>query len=616
MSATSAPTIGALEDGETGGDGLPAGASAVVAGVDRAGEGDRDRKRLGIYYTPSGAARILCEWAIRSGSDRVLEPSFGACGFLEAAADRLREAGAASPLDQLYGCDIDEEAFTKYLDPKLGRGVEAGRYLHRDFLSVRPDDFDGEGFDAIVGNPPYVSYHTMDDGQRGAAERALAWSGLDLSPKASLWAYFLLHSTTFLRPGGRMAWILPSSFLYAEYAALVRAHLARCFSRCLVVQLGQRLFLSEGTEEATIVVLAEGYGTAGDGDVVLDFAEALPDLERSVRAWKHHKSTAKTFDGRASALMLNDAAEGAMEAVSGAGRVVSVGAVADVRIGIVTGANPFFVIDEATATRHGLPDRALRPILAKFAVAPGAALRESDLESARRLGRKLLLVDTSCLDTDSGDPAVQRYIDSFDRAKRDANKTFKKRKLWHRPDDGRTPDAFFPYMYQHGPRLILNEAGTTSTNTIHRVYFKGEMSDRRTGSELPFPAPGLALSARAWRRLCAVSILSTFSQLSGELQGRSYGAGVLKHEPSEARRVRLVLPEASALTDPDRAFREADAALRDGALGTARALADEFVLAALDDASRAEVSAVMGAALGAARRRRKPVRPDTAPASE
>ena len=62
----------------------------------------------------------------------LLEPSFGACGFLEAAADRLREAGAASPLDQLYGCDIDEEAFTKYLDPKLGRGVEAGRYLHRD----------------------------------------------------------------------------------------------------------------------------------------------------------------------------------------------------------------------------------------------------------------------------------------------------------------------------------------------------------------------------------------------------------------------------------------------------------------------------------------------------
>ena len=145
-----------------GGDGQ---SGDVVVG----GTTPEDRKRMGIYYTPSGAARILCEWAIRSESDRVLEPSFGACGFLEAAVDRLREVGADSPLDQLYGCDIDEAAFTKYLDPKLGRGVESGRYLHRDFLSVRPDDFDGGAFDAVVGNPPYVSYHTMDEGQRPAA---------------------------------------------------------------------------------------------------------------------------------------------------------------------------------------------------------------------------------------------------------------------------------------------------------------------------------------------------------------------------------------------------------------------------------------------------------------
>ena len=568
---------------------------------------------MGIYYTPSGAARILCEWAIRSGSDRVLEPSFGACGFLEAAVDRLKEVGASMPLDQLYGCDIDEAAFTKYLDPKLGRGVESGRYLLRDFLSVRPDDFNGGAFDAVVGNPPYVSYHTMDEAQRAAADTALADAGLRISPKASLWAYFLLASTMFIRPGGRMAWILPSSFLYAEYATLVRDRLIQCFDRCLVVQLGQRLFLPEGTEEATIVVLAEGFGAVGNGEIVLDFAETLEDLERSVEAWAHHESAAKVFDGRASALMLSDAAEGAMEAASNAGRIVSVGMVADVRIGIVTGANPFFVIDEATAERHGLHGSTLRPILAKFAMAPGAALRKSDLNEARRSGRRLLLVDTNHPDMkDSGSP-IQRYLGTFDEEKWKSNKTFKKRKLWHRPDDGRTPDAFFPYMYQHGPRIILNEAKTTSTNTIHRVYFKGAMSSEGSGLELPFPlsSSGKALSAETWKRVFAVSILSTFSQLSGELQGRSYGAGVLKHEPSEARRIRLVLPEELSMAGADRAFEKADAALRDGALDAARAVADKFVLAALGSAARTEMTTVLGTALTAARRRRKPVRPDT-----
>ena len=247
-------------------------------------------------------------------------------------------------------------------------------------------------------------------------------------------------------------------------------------------------------------------------------------------------------------------------------------------------------------------------------MAPGAVLRTSDLVEARRGGRKLLLVDTDHPDIEDDDSSIWRYLGTFGEAKRDSNKTFKKRKLWHRPDDGRTPDAFFPYMYQHGPRIILNEARTTSTNTIHRVYFKGEMSSEGVGSELPFPlAPsGKTISAETWRRTCAVSILSTFSQLSGELQGRSYGAGVLKHEPSEARRIRLVLPDFNSLEDPDRVFDKADTALRDGAPDAAREVADEFVLAALDGAARAEMKTVLSAALTAARRRRKPVRPDAA----
>ncbi|MEM1042955.1 MAG: N-6 DNA methylase [Bacteroidota bacterium] len=569
----------------------------------------KDRKRLGIYYTPSGAANILCNWAIRSGEDRVLEPSFGACGFLEAAETRLRDVDARVPLDQLYGCDIDEDAFSVYLQEKLGRGAGDGRFLHRDFLSVRPGDFEGGPFDAVVGNPPYVSYHTMDEDQRATAEEAVALSGLGLSPKASLWAYFLVYATVFLKPGGRMAWILPSSFLYAEYAARVREHLADRFDRCLVIQLGQRLFLSEGTEEATIVVLAEGYGENRDGDVRLGFAETLADLDKAVTDWDAGVGDSKPFDGRASTLLLSSAASAAMSVASDAGRIVSLGEVADVRIGIVTGANPFFVIDEPTATRHGLPQDALRPILAKFAMAPGTVLRDADLDTARRDGRKLLLVDTDHPDLERGGSALQRYLGLFPVDKRKANKTFRKRKLWHRPDDGRVPDAFFPYMYQHGPRIILNEAETTSTNTIHRVYFKGAMASGRGSSELPFPLPTseATVGAETWRRMCAVSILSTFSQLSGELQGRSYGAGVLKHEPSEARRIKLILPEQPV--DVDRVFKEADEALREGDLVAARTTADAFALGSLHEEERTTMQQILGVALDAARRRRKPVRP-------
>ena len=155
-----------------------------------------------------------------------------------------------------------------------------------------------------------------------------------------------------------------------------------------------------------------------------------------------------------------------------AGKVVTLGQIAKIGIGIVTGANRFFIVDLLTAKSHCLSDSYLRPVLSKFSMAPGLSLTVEDMIQARKENRKCLLIDTDHLDVNRKGSALRNYLALMPRAKRRKIKTFKKRSLWHRPDDGRVPDAFFPYMYHHGPRIILNEVGTTSTNTIHRVYFE------------------------------------------------------------------------------------------------------------------------------------------------
>jgi len=47
-----------------------------------------EKKQYGIFYTPKRVTDILCKWAIRSKTDKVLEPSFGGCKFIE-SSDRL-----------------------------------------------------------------------------------------------------------------------------------------------------------------------------------------------------------------------------------------------------------------------------------------------------------------------------------------------------------------------------------------------------------------------------------------------------------------------------------------------------------------------------------------------
>ena len=70
-----------------------------------------DKKRLGAFYTPEALTDVICEWAIASSDARVLEPSFGGCGFLKSAAERFRLLGSTNPQLNLYGCDIDSYAF-------------------------------------------------------------------------------------------------------------------------------------------------------------------------------------------------------------------------------------------------------------------------------------------------------------------------------------------------------------------------------------------------------------------------------------------------------------------------------------------------------------------------
>ncbi len=72
-------------------------------------------------------------------------------------------------------------------------------------------------------------------------------------------------------------------------------------------------------------------------------------------------------------------------------------------------------------------------------------------------------------------------------------------------------------------------------------------------------------------------MLSTFSQLSAEIEGRTYGAGVLKHEPSEAAKIKILMTEVEASKLED-TFKSIDKLLRTGLHEQARQLSDQFLL--------------------------------------
>jgi hypothetical protein len=140
---------------------------------------------------------------------------------------------------------------------------------------------------------------------------------------------------------------------------------------------------------------------------------------------------------------------------------------------------------------------------------------------------------------------TEAYWALFSARQRKNVSTFRKRPIWNHPDDGKIPAAFFFSLVHNGPRLIANTAGINSNNSVYRVYFKVKMSED--------DVRGLALL-----------MMSSYSQVQGELIGRVCGGGGLKFEPSDAAKLTVPLvPPGFDVVFPD-LWRRVDLLVRNG----------------------------------------------------
>jgi hypothetical protein len=146
----------------------------------------------------------------------------------------------------------------------LSRGVESGDALFswaRAFpeeLAADPDACSAprdvasderatrvahRGFDAIVGNPPFLAQLARSTARaRDDAETISRWSGGAVARYADSAAAFMLLGAHLVRPGGRVALLMPASILQTHDAhAVRRAVLERCELQAVWVD-GGRVF--------------------------------------------------------------------------------------------------------------------------------------------------------------------------------------------------------------------------------------------------------------------------------------------------------------------------------------------------------------------------------------
>lgn len=475
-------------------------------------------KLRGGYYTPDKISEFITGWAVRSSTDTVLEPSCGDGSFLNAITHRLSALGTKEKeiRQNVIGIELDNVEAEK--STQYGTTV-----ICKDFFTYFKETVDEQiQFDVIVGNPPFIRYQNFNEEYREVAFSLMNKYGFKPNRLTNIWLPFLMLSCNALKCNGRLGMVIPAELFQVDYAAEARQFLSSFFDKLTIVTF-KRLVFDDIQQEVVLLLGERGCDKHGIRVVELDGLTDLMAQGQTCLEKAEFKELDHSRDKWVKYYLSNEELD-LLRRLNCDPRISNTTDLFEVNVGLVSGENDFFILNQQMVTDHNLQDTVV-PIISRSEQLKGIQLTSEDFDNLVDAEKKVFLFAPGNAEPDTLTKNQKAYIRHGEEKGYNKNYKCRIRPKWYHVPPTWTADAFLIRQANLYPRMILNRKRALVTDTLHKVRFCNGIDGEQV----------------------AAAFLNTYTLALSETLGRSYGGGVLTFEPGEMRKVRIPMKMAERL---------------------------------------------------------------------
>ena len=337
------------------------------------------------------------------------------------------------PDDSVY--ENDKVRQIKTFDPF--DNTKSARFYDSKFMFGIKD-----GFDIVIGNPPYIHFEKMDKPLRDYYKKLSKEYYETFEATGDIYTLFYEHGMNLLKKNGILVYITSNKWMRTKYGKKLRNYFVKKTNPLVLIDLGGEIF-EHATVDTNILVLAHEQNNKNLKALTLESDDIYNELKNDSVNINYKENEMWTI--------LNPIEISIKDKIEAKGKPLNEWDI-DINYGIKTGRNEAFIIDENTKNKLIKKDKESQEIIEPI-------LRGKDIDRYSVSYKDLYLINTHngyfkddatyVPPIDINDyPVIKKYLDSFGS------------KITDRYDQGYTPYnlrncAYMDKMYK--PKIIYSE---------------------------------------------------------------------------------------------------------------------------------------------------------------